>query len=265
MEFGDFIPQPLPPDMPSLAGGAPSAPPGTIFVLAAGGGFAAPRRKFTLHFGRAVDDVHVAVGTGDRFVSRLHGVFACDGDHWWLRNEGKLPIQLPDATLLLRHSEVEIASGYTRLIIESPKRRSHQIDVCVVSAVRPDPEVPDHMRTADDTVYDLSELERLVVTALAQRYLRQERYPQPVSWKQAADDLNRAETTGRLWSVKSAEHVISALRKRLAVGRSPIPGILRDDGIPEPVGNTLNHNLIQALLKSAALMPNDLHLLGDDD
>lgn len=45
----------------------------------------------------------------------------------------------------------------------------------------------------------------------------------------------------------------------------PIPGILRDDGIPEPVGNTLNHNLIQALLKSAALMPNDLRLLGDDD
>ncbi|MFF0051073.1 hypothetical protein [Streptomyces sp. NPDC005498] len=69
----------------------------------------------------------------------------------------------------------------------------------------------------------------------------------------------------RLWSAKSAEHVISALRKRLAVGRSPIPGILRDDGIPEPVGNTLNHNLIQALLKSAALMPNHLHLLGDDD
>lgn len=98
-------------------------------------------------------------------MSRLHGVFACDGDRWWLRNEGKLPIQLPDATLLLRHSEVEMSSGYTRLIIESPKRRSHQIDVCVVSAVRPDPEVPDHMHSADDTVYDLSELERLVVTA----------------------------------------------------------------------------------------------------
>ena len=38
-------------------------------------------------------------------------------------------------------------------------------------------------------------------------------------------------------------------------------GVLRDDGIGEPVGNTLNHNLILALLETATLLPADLYLL----
>ena len=43
--------------------------------------------------------------------------------------------------------------------------------------------------------------------------------------------------------------------------RTPVPGILRDDGVGEPVGNVLNHNLIRALLKNTTLLPNDLDLL----
>jgi hypothetical protein len=39
---------------------------------------------------------------------------------------------------------------------------------------------------------------------------------------------------------------------------------LREDGVGEPVGNTLNHNLIQALLRNTTLMPADLRLLGDE-
>lgn len=66
-------------------------------------------RSLALDACTARGDTGNEAGAWDRFVSRLHGVFACDGDRWWLRNEGKLPIQLPDATLLLRHSEVEMS------------------------------------------------------------------------------------------------------------------------------------------------------------
>jgi hypothetical protein len=179
--FRDFVPQVLPASMRSLAGGVPPAPPGTLFALAADGGFAVPPRKFTLHFGRERDDVHVAVGVNDPHVSRL-----------------------------------------------------------------------------------LSPVERLVLTVLAQRYLRQERYPQPVSWKQVADDLTRV-AGGREWTPKIAAHIVGAVRERLAEGGNPIRGIRREHGVGEPVGNTLNHNLIQALLKNTTLMPADLHLLGDND
>ena len=85
-----------------------------------------------------------------------------------------------------------------------------------------------------------------------------------MSWAQAADDLSRAPGAGRRWTARSVEHVVAAVRQRLATGRSPIPGILRGE-MPEPVGNTLNHNLITALLRSATLTPHDLDLLGEDE
>jgi hypothetical protein len=259
----DFVPQVLPASMRSLAGGVPSAPPGTIFVLAAEGGFCVPPRKFTLHFGRAKDDVHVAVGTSDPHVSRPHGMLLCDGREWWIRNTGKLPIQFPGDTMLLSGHEQPMEPGYTPLIIGSPARQSHLLEVHVVASRAANGHGGPHLATTPPDVYDLSPVERLVLTALAQRYLRQERYPQPVSWKQAADDLNRVPD-GREWTPKAAAHIVSALRERLATGPMPVPGIMREDGVGEPVGNTLNHNLIQALLKNTTLMPADLHLLGDD-
>jgi hypothetical protein len=263
VKIEDFVPQVLPASMRSLASGVPSAPPGTIFVLAADGGFCVPPRRFTLHFGRAKDDVHVAVGTSDPHVSRVHGVLACDGREWWIRNTGKLPIQFPGETMLLSGHELPMQPGYTPLIIGSPRRQSHLLEVHLVGSRAPGgPGVP-HLTTTPPDVYDLSPVERLVLTALAQRYLRQERYPQPVSWKQVADDLNRLPD-GREWTPKAAAHVVSAVRERLATASAPVSGVLREDGVGEPVGNTLNHNLIQALLKNTTLMPADLHLLGED-
>lgn len=88
---------------------------------AAHGGFAVPPRKFTLHFGRAALDIEVPVGAGDRYVSRLHGVFTCDGTHWWLRNEGRLPIQmLGQEPLLLRGYEILMTAGYSAPIAALP-------------------------------------------------------------------------------------------------------------------------------------------------
>jgi hypothetical protein len=260
----EFVPQVLPGSTRSLASGVPSAPPGTIFALAADGGFAVPPRKFTLHFGRGRDDVHVPIGVNDPYVSRVHGVLVCDGREWWIRNRGKLPIQLPSEVMLLSGHELPIEAGYTPMFIGSSKGRSYLLEVYVVGspALGINGEHNDRATKAPD-VHDLKPVERLVLTALAQRYLRQERYPQPVSWNQVADDLNRLPG-GRKWTPKIAAHVVGAVRERLAEGFDPIPGIRREDGVGEPVGNTLNHNLIQALLRNTTLMPSDLHLLGED-
>jgi len=80
---------------------------------------------------------------------------------------------------------------------------------------------------------------------------------------QAADDLSRAAPQ-RVWTSKGVEHIVAGIRKRLSSGRRPVPGLLREDGIGEPVRNTLNHNMIQALLKNATLLPEDLYLLGEE-
>ncbi|WP_203883509.1 hypothetical protein [Planotetraspora kaengkrachanensis] len=264
MTTREFVPHVLPSSMRSLASGVPPAPPGTLFALAASNGFAVPPRKFTLHFGRGTDDVHVAVGVNDPYVSRLQGVLVCDGYEWWVRNKGKLPIQLPGGALLLSGHELLVEPGYTPLLIGSAKRRSHLLEIHVVGSRTADAGGDQHNRTKAPDVYELSLAERLVLTALAQRYLRQERYPQPVSWNQVADDLNRLPD-GRQWTPKIAAHIVGAVRERLADGPDPIPGLRREDGVGEPVGNTLNHNLIQALLRSATLLPADLHLIGDGD
>jgi hypothetical protein len=261
----DLVPQVLPASMGRLADGVPEAPSGTIFVLGADGGYAVPPRKFTLYFGRGRDDVHVAVGEDDPYVSRVHGKLVCDGSNWWIRNQGRLPIQLPGDALLLSGNEMRMTPGYTPLIIASAGRRSHLLEVHVAGTAGPGQDAAPGERTRPPEVYDLSPVERLVLTALAQRYLRQERYPQPVSWKQVADDLNQA-VPDREWTKKVAEHIVSGVRERLAADHdNPVAGLLRDEGIGEPVGNTLNHNLIQALLRSATLLPADLHLLGDAD
>lgn len=41
-----------------------------------------------------------------------------------------------------------------------------------------------------------------------------------------------------------------------------MPGLLEEE-IPPPLGNTLNHNLIMALLVSATIGPSDLRLLDE--
>lgn len=253
----------LPPSMGTLSHGVPPAPPGTIFALGADGGYAVPPRNFTLYFGRAADDVHVTIGAGDPHVSRVHGTLTChvDSRQWWLRNQGRLPIQLPYEKVLLSEQEMPVPAGYTRLMIGAPWRRPHLLEIHVVG-VRdlPGPEAGPADVTEPPDAERLTKRERLVLTALAQRYLRQDAYPQPVSWQQVADDLNRAlpETA---WTGKIAAHVVAAVRGRLSRGAHPVPGLLREDDIGEPLGNTLNHNLILHLLKTVTLMPSDLRLL----
>jgi hypothetical protein len=246
-------------------GFARSTPPGTILLLADDRSYQKkPSADFEVFFGRGQDDVHLAVGVDDPYVSRRQGLLLCDGREWRLRNIGRLPIRLVDESMVLTGHELALRAGCTPLLVGAPAHRVHLVEVHVAGFARPGagigPETP--TRSPDD--YELSEVERLAVVAVAQRYLRQDPSPQPVSWAQAADDLSHAPGVGRRWTARSVEHVVAAVRQRLATGRSPIPGILRGE-MPEPVGNTLNHNLITALLRSATLTPHDLGLLGEEE
>ncbi len=261
LDFG-FPPKPLPPSVGGLAGGAPPAPPGSIFVLAAGGGFAAPpRQRFELLFGRKEPDVHVCIGPDDPRMSRFQGRIVCSGTEWWLRNEGKLPIQLPQSRFLLSGNEIPLAEGYSPLFIRTSKRREHLLEIRVVGAAAPDllAASADPTGTAAPETWPLDDVERLVLAALAWRYLRQEPHPQPQSWKQVAADLNNAG--GRAdWTHKQAANVVLKVRERLA----PHVGGLRLEDWGDPAGNMVNHQLIQELLQTATLRPPDLRLLDPD-
>lgn len=101
MTVQDFKPAFLPASTPSLADEVPPAPAGSVFVLAANGGFTSPPRKFNIHFGRDREEAHVPVGVNDPHVSRQHGKLSCQDREWWLRNDDRLPIRLPGEAMLL--------------------------------------------------------------------------------------------------------------------------------------------------------------------
>ena len=68
-------------------------------------------------------------------MSRLHGIFICDGGQWQLRNEGRRPIQMPSGDLILRGHEHTMTAGYMPLTIETPNHR-HLIEVYLMGASR---------------------------------------------------------------------------------------------------------------------------------
>ena len=263
MTIADFPPRPLPPFGGGLGADTPPAPSGSIFVLAAAGGFAAPpRQSFELLFGRGGDDVHVVLGAGDPHISRRHGRFVCHGMEWWLRNEGRLPIRLPRETFLLSGEEMPLAVGYSPLFIRSSARHEHLLEVRVVggSGGSGAGDGTEDDETRVPCTWELSAHERLVLTALAQTYLRQERNPQPQTWKQVALDLAEVDADGD-WNPHRAANVVGRVRDRLS---ESVAGLtLREYG--DAPGNAINHRLIQELLQTTTLMPSDLRLLRGTD
>ncbi len=250
----------LPAGTGSLARGLPPMPAGTLLALGERGGICvAPTARLTVIFGRNEPDVHVCVGAGDRGVSRRHGLLRHDGRRWTVHNTGHLPIRLPGSQLLLSGHQEPLPVAYTPLFIRSGRDREHLLEVRVTG---PAPAGASGVQFDDTThhtgsMWELSDRERLVLVALGQRYLRHEAYPQPLSWSNVAVDLARLQP-GESWTPKRAEHVVVAVRARLA-GRG-VAGLTRDE-VGEPVGNALNHNLILELLLSTTLVPPDLRLL----
>ena len=59
-----------------------------------------------------------------------------------------------------------------------------------------------------------------------------------------------------------AEHLIGDVRDRMS--REGVSGLSREE-VGEPVGNSLNHNLIQELMLSMTLVPRDLTLIDEPE
>lgn len=243
----------LPADGPGLAYGIPPAAPGTLFVRGPKGGMrVAPDAGFTVVFGRCEPEVHVCVGANDRHVSRRHGLIRHDGSRWMLYNTGKRAIRFPDRLVLGGH-EAELPTAYTPLFVIGPEQE-HLLETRIAARPRVEPADQHELGTADpDGSLLRDDDERLVLACLARRYLAQEPNPAPLTWAQVNEELNLARPDAG-WNVKRAQRVVERVRFRLS---KDIPG-LREEEIPPPIGNALNHNLIVALLVRAALVQTDL-------
>ncbi|MEJ2866378.1 FHA domain-containing protein [Actinomycetospora sp. OC33-EN08] len=248
----------LPAGTYSLARGIPDAPEGTLFVLGDRGGIRVePETRFEVVFGRNEPDVHVCLGTDDPGISRRHGLLSWDPRGWSLRNTGVIPIRFPGSRLLLSGHEEPLSSTYTPLFIRTEPKREHLLEVRVVGRSGAGAKAKVDDSTRRPTTWQLTDRERIVLTALGHRYLRHEPHPQPESWANTAKELEVLQPDAD-WTNKKAEHVVLGVRNRLT--DSGVPGLTRNE-VGEPSGNVINHNLLFELLLSTSLVPPDLRLL----
>lgn len=247
----------------SLALGVQAPRTRTIFALAISGGIAVPPRNGReVLFGRNRDEVHVCLGEDDPKVSRQHGRLTHRGDQWWVANTGKLPMRLSGQRLLYPDEEaIPLAEGYTPLFIRGSRKREHLLELFVTGQdggrPRPLPRDP----TQPTRTYRLSQEERLALIVLGQRYLSHDLYPQPQTWRQVAERLGRVQPDFG-WTTRKVEHLIGDVRDRMS--REGVSGLSREE-VGEPVGNSLNHNLIQELMLSMTLVPRDLALIDEPE
>ncbi|MDL5159013.1 FHA domain-containing protein [Actinomycetospora termitidis] len=248
----------LPPETHSLARGIPESPEGTLFVLGDRGGIRVdPETRFEVLFGRNEPEVHVCLGADDPGISRRHGLLSWSPQGWSLRNTGVVPIRFPGSRLLLSGHEEPLGSSYTPLFIRTEAKREHLLELRVATRPPRGEKAKVDDPTRRPTTWELSEHERLLLTALGERYLRHEPHPQPNTWKDTyllLEDLDPDYG----WTTKKAEHDVARVRERLT--RAGVVGLTRDE-VGEPAGNAINHNLLLELLVSTSLVPPDLRLL----
>lgn len=244
----------------ALAREIATAEPGTLFVLGAEDGVRAlPEEGTEVLFGRHRSEVAVCVGGDDTKVSRRQGLIVRRGTRWMINNLGQPPIRLSSGSLLHNGSWSELAGPHVPLFVGG-KRRSHLLDVRIAGRTgRPGVDVSSLDTTRD--AWPLTEQQRLVVTCLAERYLLEEQYAQPQTWKLVADRMSHLDPAGR-WDWRHAARVVESLRDELTA--RGVPGLQRTDDIPEPVGNVLNHNLIMELLVTTTITPQDLAAIDTD-
>ncbi len=245
----------------SLALGVPSSAPGTIFALAVTGGIAIkPRQGRTILFGRNRPEVHVCVGEDDPQVSRQHGLLTHHRGQWRVSNTGRLPLRLPGARKLFPDDEpVPLPLGYTPLFVQGTRGREHLLELYVTGSDGQRPVARHHDHTQLPRVWRLHKDERLALIVLGQHYLLHDEHPHPLSWRQAAEQLAELQPEAG-WTAKRVEHMIVSVRTRLSQGG--VAGLTREE-VGEPVGNTLNHNLLTELVHSTTLVPPDLAILDD--
>lgn len=168
--------------------------------------------------------------------------------------------------MLLKGQERLVEDAYTPVFIGDLGRRVHSMEIRLVDYRRDKAGCDSGDETVAPMAHPLSQTERLVLTALARRYLLGLPGAQPAAWKQVATDMNQLPSN-REWNEKNVARVVAGVRERLSKPDypRPVPGLLRDEVLGEPLGNALNDNLIRALLQNATLTPADLHLFVDAD
>jgi hypothetical protein len=241
-----------------------SAPvPGAVFALALSEGATFPPEPgAVIRFGRNRPEVDVCVGEDDLRVSRQHGVIRHREGWWQVTNTGQMPIRLPAGRWLFNGDEpLPLTPGYTPLFVRGSRGREHVLELYVIG---PDGECPEALHgavTHPPRRYWLTPEEKLVLVLLGQRYLAQEEFAQPLTRRQVADQMAALQPDAA-WDERKVERAIAPVRLRLH--RDGVRGVVKED-LMEPIGNMLNHNLIQALMASATLMPSDLTLLDGWD
>lgn len=251
-----------------LTAGVTGTAPGTISVLSTTGGVhGIPRENTVIRFGRNIEQVHVGIGQDDLQISRVHGTLTYRHDRWQLGNTGRAPLRLPESrTLFEGEDPLPLPTGYTPVFLRGSHDREHLLEIYVTG----DDEfryTPRHEHVTDQPPpWPLEPEEKLVLVALGQAYLYHERWPQPWSWKDTAALLTALQPQAG-WTGRRVAELVGRVRARLSnekyarsCGREPVPGLTRDQ-LCEPIGNMLNHNLLQELTRSATLVPRDLDLL----
>ncbi|MEO3870043.1 FHA domain-containing protein [Nonomuraea sp. B12E4] len=246
----------------SLARGVAPAPPGTLHARTVAGGIQVrPRPGLTVRFGRGErPDVHLSVGEDDLWVSRQHGELTYRKRQWWLRNTGQQLLRLPRGRLMHATTEsIPLATGYTPVFVRGSGYREHLVELYVSGH---EPRTPNrHAVTLPPRRWPLDDDERLLLVVLGQRYLLYEDGPRPLSYRQAAEQLDTLRPDGQ-WRERRIENKIEAVRKRLDAGGFPYP-LVHDRSAGGPSDNLL-HNLLRGLVDSTTLVPPDLDLLEEE-
>lgn len=250
----------LPATHHSLAWGVSGGMAGTLHVLAMSGGITVgPKEGRTILFGRNRPDVHVCVGEDDQRISRHQGTLTHHDNQWWIGTAGRLPLRLPGSRLLFNQDEpLPLEPGYTPVFLRGSHGREHLLEVHVRAGTDQVTATHHSASTRPPRTWPLSPVEHLALVVLGQRYLLHEAYPNPLSWRQAAEQLDEIRP-GEGWTHKKVEHLVVGVRNRLS--RAGVAGLTREE-VGEPVGNTLNHNLLRELLESTTLVPPDYRLIG---
>lgn len=243
----------------SLARDVPTTAPGAVVALAVSGKTSAnPVEGMTIRFGRNRPAVDVCVGETDLRVSRLHGLLTHHAGQWWVSNTGQLPIRLPRTRLLFKDEDpLPLPGGYTPLFVRGV--REHLLEIYVAGADGGRPVSLHDSATQQPKRWRLTDDERLLLVVLGQRYLLHEANPQPVARQEVANALTELRP-GSEWNVKRVDRMIADVRARLSL--AGVPGLRRDE-VGEPVGNSLNDNLLKELVLSTTLVPPDLALLDE--
>lgn len=224
---------------------------------------ATPRRGRTIRFGRDRPHVDVCVGEDDIRVSRQHGTVAFSDGRWWIGNTGKRPIRLDRVRYLFPRDEpLPLPDGHTPLFVigsakrQGPReRREHLIEMYV--GTRP---AARHAESTPNTdPWTLTRDDRLALTALGQKYLYYDLHPQPLTYRQAAEQLAELDPEAG-WTEARVRHRVERVRGKLS--KAGVPGLTEAE-VPPPAGNALNENLIKELMISTTLVPRDLALLDE--